>query len=125
MPFVISANRLSDGVVVYARADGAWSGHLAEAQVFAGKSEAQTALEGAQRDVKRNIILEPAMVEVAQEAKGLRALTLREAIRSEGPTIDYGPPAHAFHYDVSPQPERFPPDNLSQKRELIGSAEPR
>jgi sulfite reductase (NADPH) hemoprotein beta-component len=100
MPKVICANRLADGIVVYAGRDGSWSERLSHAKVFAGKAEAEAGLLVAQNDAKRNLVVEPVVVEVAEDASGLRAVTLREAIRARGPTIDFLPRTHGFAQDA-------------------------
>jgi len=96
MPKIISANRLADGIVVYAGRDGSWSGRLSEAKVFVSPAEAEAGLLLAQDDTKRNLVVEPCVVEVIEGAGGLRAVTLRETIRARGPTIDFLPRTHAF-----------------------------
>jgi hypothetical protein len=96
--YVISANRLSDGAVVYLGPRGSWAKSLAAGKVFPAKAEADAALAGAQADASRNLIVEPCLVEVRMDAAGLRPLTLREWIRAQGPTIDFLPgPAKARH----------------------------
>lgn len=104
MPKVICANRLADGIVVYAGRDGSWSERLNHAKIFASKAEAEAGLLIAQDDAKRNLIVEPVVVEVTEDASGLRAVTLREAIRAQGPTIDFLPRTWAFaHGADAPQ----------------------
>jgi hypothetical protein len=104
VPKVISANRLADGIVVYAGRDGSWFERLSQAKIFASKAEAEAGLLIAQNDAKRNLIVEPVVVEVTEDASGLRAVTLREAIRARGPTIDFLPRTHAFAQDVGAPP---------------------
>jgi Protein of unknown function (DUF2849) len=104
MPKVISANRLADGIVVYAGRDGSWSERLSQAKIFASKAEAEAGLLVAQNDAKRNLVVEPAVVEVTDDASGLRAIALSDAIRARGPTIDFLPRAHAFARDADPAP---------------------
>ncbi|MDQ6703937.1 MAG: DUF2849 domain-containing protein [Pseudomonadota bacterium] len=104
MPKVISANRLADGIVVYAGRDGSWSERLTQAKIFASKAEAEAGLLVAQNDAKRNLVVEPFVVEVIGDASGLRAVTLREAIRARGPTIDFLPRTHAFAQEVDAPP---------------------
>jgi hypothetical protein len=105
MSKVISANRLADGIVVYAGRDGSWSERLSQAKVFASKAEAEAGLLIAQNDAKRNLVVEPVVVEVTGDASGLRAVTLREAIRARGPTIDFLLRTHAFAQDADPAQE--------------------
>jgi len=96
MPSVITANRLADGTVVYVGRDGAWAERLSQATIFASKAEAEAGLLIAQNDAKRNLVVEPVVVDVIRYASGLRAVTLREKIRALGPTIDFLPRTHAF-----------------------------
>ncbi|HUI21547.1 MAG TPA: DUF2849 domain-containing protein [Methylocella sp.] len=100
MFYVISANRLADGIVVYVGRDGSWSERLNDAKLYRGKEEAQAGLLLGQNDAKRNLVVEPCVVEVTEEEGGLRAVTLRESIRARGPTIDFLPPAGAFALEV-------------------------
>ncbi|MGQ0446124.1 MAG: DUF2849 domain-containing protein [Beijerinckiaceae bacterium] len=97
---VICANRLADGIVVYAGRDGAWVTRLSQAQIFAGKAEAEAGFLAAQDDARRNLVVEPVLVEVTEDVGELRAVTLREKIRARGPTIDYMPRAQAFARDA-------------------------
>jgi len=105
MPQIISANRLIDGIVVYAGRDGAWADALGAAKIFTSKAEAEAALLLAQNDVKRNLVVDPCLVEVSEEARGVRAVTLRESIRARGPTIDFLPQTRAFAYEVALLPD--------------------
>jgi len=105
MPQVISANRLIDGIVIYGGRDGAWADALGAAKIFTSKAEAEAALLLAQNDVKRNLVVDPCLVEVTEEARGVRAVTLRESIRARGPTIDFLPQTRAFAYEVALLPD--------------------
>jgi sulfite reductase (NADPH) hemoprotein beta-component len=105
MSQLISANRLIDGLVVYTGRDGSWVHEFGEANIFTSKAEAEAALLLAQNDVKCNLIVDPCLVEVTEEASGLRAVTLRESIRARGPTIDFLPQTRAFAYEVAPLPD--------------------
>ncbi|HEX3494092.1 MAG TPA: DUF2849 domain-containing protein [Methylocella sp.] len=104
MAKVISANRLADGIVVYAGRDGSWSEQLSQAKIFPSKAEAEAGLLVAQNDAKRNLVVEPVVVEVTEDASGLRAVTLRESIRARGPTIDFLPRTWAFARGEGPPP---------------------
>jgi hypothetical protein len=102
MPKVISANRLTDGIVVYADLDGLWSERLSQAKIFAAKAEAEAGMLIAQNDAKRNLVVEPVVVEVTEDAGGLRAVTLREIVRARGPTIDFLPRTSPFAHGADP-----------------------
>ncbi len=133
MPKVICANRLADGIVVYAGRDGAWAERLSQAKIFADKAEAEAGRLVAQNDAKRNLVVEPVVVDVAEDASGLRAVTLREAIRALGPTIDFLPRPHAFAQDAgAPQETAKQTTNAvlrmrrledARERELVSAAD--
>jgi Protein of unknown function (DUF2849) len=106
MPQVVTANRLADGIVVYAGRDGAWATRHSQAKIFASKAEAQAGLLLAQNDAKRNLVVEPVVVEVTDDVSGLRPVTLREEIRALGPTIDFLPRPRAFAQDASAPHEK-------------------
>lgn len=91
MPQVISANRLTDGIVVFF-AHGAWVERLADAQVYADASAASAGLDIAERDFKANLVVEIAAFEVQITSRGLEAAHLRDRVRAAGPTVrlDHG-----------------------------------
>ncbi|MBO6633706.1 DUF2849 domain-containing protein [Parvibaculum sp.] len=83
----LTANRLSDGIVVYLTADDRWSESLQEAEVAEGKEAAEALLARAEPSVADNTVVEPYLFEVAKEADGIRAASVRETIRQAGPTV--------------------------------------
>jgi hypothetical protein len=88
----ISANLLADGLVVYFVAPGSWTRDLAKAKTFATDEETDAALELAKADVKQNLIVDPFAVDVTtEEPDALEAVSLRNAIRAKGPTINFLP----------------------------------
>lgn len=91
MPKIVSANRLADGIVVYLGRDRSWLENLDLAQCFAGDVEAAAGLAGARDDARRNLVVDPFLVEVEPGEEGPRPLGLRDMIRARGPTIDYAP----------------------------------
>ncbi len=92
MSQVITANRLSDGVVVYFVQDGVWTAELDQAKSFESAVEMETGLSLAKSDERRNLIVDPFAVDLkATDNKSLEPVSLRNAIRAKGPTIDYRP----------------------------------
>ncbi|TGY87614.1 DUF2849 domain-containing protein [Marinicauda algicola] len=79
----ITANRLTDGRVVYAREDGSWSPALSEAALFDDAAAAEPALNAALRDILT--VVAPYTIEVEEGLPGGRA-RVREAIRLSGPS---------------------------------------
>ena len=89
MSKIISANRLTDGIVVYLGPAGDWVPSLAQAAQYASEAETLAGLEVARADERRNLIIEPFAVEVALDGDGIVAKSLRNVIRATGPTVDY------------------------------------
>lgn len=83
----LTANRLSDGIVVYLTADDRWSESLQDADVAEGKDAGDALLARAAPSVDRNEVVEPYLFEVSREDEGIRAASVRETIRQAGPTV--------------------------------------
>jgi hypothetical protein len=84
---VASANRLSDGVVVYLGDDGQWTRRLDLAALARDTRAAEILLERARAEAFG--IVDPFLVAVAHEDDGtVQPLSLREKIRAAGLTFD-------------------------------------
>jgi Protein of unknown function (DUF2849) len=125
MSQVITANRLTDGIVVYVGHGGAWTGQLSEAKLFDGKAEAEAGMLAARDDAKRNLVVEPCLIDVTDEASGRRALTLRESIRARGPTIDFLPQSRVFTYAAAPGPGHKLKSETTARLTIPGQENPR
>ena len=87
---VLTANRLTDGIVVWYSRTNEWVEDVnqadavtdKEAIIWLEKIAAETLGQGQHCDV--------VLIEVDQTATGPRPLKLRERIRAEGPTIRFG-----------------------------------
>lgn len=84
--FILTANRLREGEVVYWRA-GAWTARLADAEIFADKKSADSALKVADDAVKDRVVVAPYLFEVHVEDGVIRPVKEREIIRAAGPTV--------------------------------------
>jgi Protein of unknown function (DUF2849) len=87
MPDVITANRLTDGVVVFQTAEGGWSEDFKYATVLPEPKATAGALARAKEDEARNIVVDPYAVVVEERNGHFVPKALREAIRAAGPTI--------------------------------------
>jgi Protein of unknown function (DUF2849) len=98
---VLTANRLRDGDVVYWR-NGVWVEAFTDAEVFAEKSAADTALAASQKFVTERVVVNPYLFGVRVDGGEVRAIEEREIIRSEGPSVrrDLGKQAREA-FDVS------------------------
>ena len=90
MTNVVSANRLSDGTVVYVGPDGGWVDSLAAAVLLEDTDAIETALVTARADEARNLVVETLVVPVASDGASRRPASLRDRIRAAGPTVHYG-----------------------------------
>jgi hypothetical protein len=84
---IVTANRLTDGLVVFRKSDGAWSTLVQEAGVVSEKPALEAALAAAGADAAARLIVEPYAIDVELSAGDLRPKTLRERIRAAGPTV--------------------------------------
>ena len=82
---VITANRLSDGRVVFRTGSG-WSTDLSEAERLDGKDEVAAALDGASADAAANIVVDVYAIPVLESEGRIVPAKLRERIRASGPT---------------------------------------
>jgi hypothetical protein len=82
---VLTANRLTDGVVVYRNADQSWTRAIADALVI--DADAESALACAQADVTATKIVGLELIDVVQTETGPQPVSLRERIRAFGPTV--------------------------------------
>jgi len=86
-PVVITANRLSDGAVVYRSADAGWTTHLAQAAIATTAPGASALLSAAIADDVGAVGAYVAPVNRDPDGS-VRPGNLREIIRQDGPTID-------------------------------------
>lgn len=85
-PVMVTANRLTDGAVIYRTADGGWTTDFAGAAVVTTAEAAKALLAGAVTDDVGAVGAYVAPVELAGNGRA-RPGNLRERIRFAGPTI--------------------------------------
>jgi len=84
----VTANRLTDGIVVYLTAADTWSESLQDAEIADGKEAAGALLARGQAFFEpRNHVLDVYLFEVEKTDDGIRAASVRETIRQAGPTV--------------------------------------
>ncbi len=86
MPDVITANRLTDGVVVFQTVNGGWSEDFNRAAVLADSQATADALARAKQDEAGNLVVDAYAVPVEERNGHYAPKGLREAIRATGPT---------------------------------------
>jgi Protein of unknown function (DUF2849) len=104
MQSVISANRLSDGIVVFYKSPSVWVEFIDDARVLNSQTEVDEALHHAAADVRANAIVDPYAFDVSVKNGAITPTHLRELIRARGPTVhlDHGKQAqpNGHHADV-------------------------
>ncbi len=83
---IVTANRLSDGLVVYLNGAG-WSERIENARIAGDDAAADGLLaraEGVGQEVR---VIGPYLIEVTRDAAVPRPVSHREAIRAQGPTV--------------------------------------
>ncbi len=90
-PQVITANRLSDGEVVYYTDRRDWSESLNAALVIGLEEDLAPWLEAAQADIAARVVVDvypfDVRVDEAETGRDVAALSAREKIRALGPTV--------------------------------------
>ena len=84
---VMTANRLSDGVVVYLDARDRWVEGLASALVARTETAADGLLARAELAVRERLVVGPYLFAVEPSGTDIRPIGQREHIRSLGPTV--------------------------------------
>lgn len=102
---VITANRLSDGAVVYLDFEGAWSETLSDAVVAHAADEVRALEDRGAYDAARNIVVEPYLVDVREIDGQIVPVRERERVRAAGPSILAAVPGY-----VDPAAQRDAPD---------------
>jgi hypothetical protein len=83
---VISANRLTDGIVVYLTEAGDWSERIDAARIVDDETSAAAAAAAAEA-VARQIVVEPYPIDIDDAGGTRRPTKFREFIRAQGPTV--------------------------------------
>ena len=81
---IVSASRLTDGVVVHVGTDGGWVGRLADARRFEGPAAAAALEEALARRVEIAVAW---LVEVGPDGAPIGRESLKEAMRDSGPSV--------------------------------------
>lgn len=88
-PQMVTANRLSDGAVVYLTASNGWSEQFADGAVWTDKDSADGALNASEEAVKARLVIGPYLFDVAVTDGGPKPTSARERIRADHkPTIE-------------------------------------
>jgi sulfite reductase (NADPH) hemoprotein beta-component len=86
-PKIVTANRLSDGAVVYLDAAGDWVEAIAAAGVATDEETAEALLAVASTEEQSLRVVGPYLMDVALDGDRPRPLGTREILRAQGPTV--------------------------------------
>lgn len=84
---VITANRLTDGIVVFLGVSHRWVEEIDAIAPFDDAAAVDAALTVAAKAVEAREVVDPYAIDVRAEDGGLMPVKLREAIRAKGPTV--------------------------------------
>lgn len=88
-PQILTANLLSDGMVVFLAPDGTWRGSV-DSALIACSDDAIAALEaGGVLAVQANLVVDPYLIAVEETDGRVVPVAFRERIRTSGPSIDF------------------------------------
>jgi hypothetical protein len=82
MPSVVTANRLTDGIVVYLAAGGEWTEQIAHARVADSEEEVKALETIAENAVRERIVISAYPMPVALNDGAIDPLSVRERIRA-------------------------------------------
>lgn len=84
---IVTANRLTDGAVVYGTPTGGWSEVIRDGHIASDEDAARALLETAERAVRKQIVIGPYLIDMVTDDGATRPRRVREAIRAAGPSI--------------------------------------
>ena len=82
MPNVVTANRLTDGIVVYLASDGGWTEEIGRARLAETEDETKALEAEAAKDVAARKVVAVYPMEVAVRNGAVDPLSVRERIRA-------------------------------------------
>ncbi len=93
---VFTANRVTDGIVVFMDADGGWTETVSESRLIASAEDEAAATEMADKAADDAVVADPYLIDVTEDGGGIRPVRYRERIRA------YGPPVHPDFVKTTP-----------------------
>jgi hypothetical protein len=124
---IVTANRLSDGVVLFMDAAGGWTDDFALAAVYPDAATLAAALTLAAEAVAACQLVDPYGIEVELRNGHYAPKALREAIRASGPTVrrDLGKQAEGLANSTPPLSPRASTSSASRSGVASLASSPR
>jgi len=88
-PQILTANLLSDGMVVFLVSDGTWRGSVENALIASSDDDVAKLEEGGTLAVQANLIVDPYLIAVEETDGRPVPVAFRERIRTSGPSIEF------------------------------------
>ena len=85
--FVLTANRLGDGAVVFLNFDGDWTPDISVAVLARSPDEAFGLEARGKYDAARNLVVDPYLIEMGETGGALLPVRQRERVRIGGPSV--------------------------------------
>ena len=120
---VLTANRLSDGVVVFLDFEGAWSEILSDAVVAHSPDESRALEDRGVYDAARNLVVEPYLIEVREADGRITPIRYRERVRAGGPSMLGDVPGYVYPVPA-PRPSRGEGQGEGQPRAAVQASAP-
>ena len=83
----VTANRLTDGEVVYLAPGGRWSENIEDSHLTTGEAAGAALMEAAAEAEKTRIVVGAYLIDVIRHGGESRPARLREVVRARGPTV--------------------------------------
>lgn len=84
---VLTANRLSDGLVVFLTADDSWAEEIEQATIASTKTDAKELESKGLAAEANNLVVGPYLIAVMEDNGRPRAAHIREHLRTRGPSV--------------------------------------
>ncbi len=88
-PRILTANLLSDGMVVFLAPDGTWRSSIGSALIARSDDDIAALEAGGALAVQANLIVEPYLIAVEESDGRPVPVAFRERIRTSGPSIEF------------------------------------
>ena len=88
-PQILTANLLSDGMVVFLASDGTWRGSIDSALIARSDEDIAELEAGGTLAVQANLVVDPYLIEVEETDDRPVPVAFRERIRTSGPSIEF------------------------------------
>ena len=112
---IFTANRVSDGIVVYLDDAGGWTETVSESRLIATSEDEAAATEMAAKAADDAVVADPYLIDVTEDGGEIRPVRYRERIRA------YGPPVHPDFVKTAPsEADHFTPGGGASRQSNDG-----